>query len=126
MSFDWTDLLTLAEALKSDPNSPGPREASLRSAISRAYYAAFCVARNFGRDRGEFTPTGTGADHGLVRGHFLLSSDRTRRKIGADLDRLRDSRNKADYDDVLVGRPAPLAQSSIDRARNVLTSVSSL
>jgi len=126
MSFDWTDLLTLAEALKSDPNSPGPREASLRSAISRAYYAAFCVARNFGRDRGEFTPTGTGTDHGLVRNHFLLSSDRTRRKIGADLDRLRDSRNKADYDDVLVGRPAPLAQSSIDRARNVLTAVSSL
>ena len=126
MSFDWTDLLTLAEALKSAPNSPGPREASLRSAISRAYYAAFCVARNFGRDRGEFTPTGTGADHGLVRDHFLLSSDRTRRKIGADLDRLRDSRNKADYDDVLVGRPAPLAQSSIDRARNVLTAVSSL
>lgn len=126
MSFDWADLLTLAEALKSDPNSPGPREASLRSAISRAYYAAFCVARDFGRDRGEFTPTGTGADHRLVRGHFLLSSDRTRRKIGADLDRLRDSRNKADYDDVLVGRPAPLAQSSIDRARNVLTAVSSL
>ena len=46
MSFNWTDFLTLADALVRAPNSPGPEEASLRSAISRAYYAAFHVARN--------------------------------------------------------------------------------
>ena len=92
MSFDWVDFLTLADALVHDPNSPGPEEASLRSAISRAYYAAFHVARNFGRDRGEFTPTETGQDHWLVKRHFISSSDRTRQKIGLDLDRLYDYR----------------------------------
>lgn len=47
MSFDWVDFLALADALVRDPNSPGPEEASLRSASSRAYYAAFCSARDF-------------------------------------------------------------------------------
>ena len=126
MSYDWTEFLTLAETLQSDPDSLGLREASLRSAISRAYYATFCIARNFGRDRGEFTPTGTGRDHTLVRTHFELSSNRTRRKIGVDINRMRDNRNTADYDDVLIGRPESLAQSSIDIARNVLNALNSL
>ena len=126
MSFNWTDFLTLADALVRDPNSPGPEEASLRSAISRAYYAAFHVARNFGRDRGEFTPTETGRDHWLVKHHFMSSSVRTRQKIGLDLDRLYDYRTSADYDDVLAGRPISLAQSSVAVARNVLNTIHSL
>jgi uncharacterized protein (UPF0332 family) len=126
MSFNWADFLTLVGALVRDPNSPGPEEASLRSSISRAYYAAFRVARNFGRDRGEFTPTETGRDHWLVKHHFMLSSDRTRQKVGLDLDRLYDYRTSADYDDVLVGRPISLAQSSVAVARNVLNTLNSL
>jgi uncharacterized protein (UPF0332 family) len=126
MSCDWTEFLTLAEALQRTPNSPGPREASLRSAISRAYYAAFCVARNFGRDRREFAPTGTAQDHSLVKDHFRKSSDRTRRKIGIDLDRLRDYRNAADYEDVLGRRPESMAKSSVVIARNVLNALNSL
>jgi len=126
MSFDWADFLTLADALVRDPNSPGPEEASLRSAISRAYYAAFHVARNLGRDRGEFTLTETGRDHWLVKHHFMSSSDRTRQKIGLDLDRLYDYRTSADYDDVLAGRPISLAQSSVAVARNVLNTLHSL
>lgn len=109
MSFDWADFLTFADALVRDPKSPGPEEASLRSAISRAYYAAFHVARNFGWDRREFTLTGTGHDHWLVMNYFRSSPDRTRRKIGVDLDRLYDNRTSADYDDVLTGRPVALA-----------------
>ena len=96
------------------------------SAASRAYYAAFRVTRNSGRDRGEFTPTETGQDHGLVMNHFKSSSDRTRRKIGVDLDRLYDYRTSADYDDVLAGRPISLAQSSVAVARNVLNTLNSL
>jgi uncharacterized protein (UPF0332 family) len=109
-----------------DPNVPGPEEASLRSAISRAYYAAFLVARNFGRDRREFTLTGTGRDHWLVMNYFRSSPDRIRRKIGLDLDRLYDYRTSADYDDVLAGRPVALAQSSVAMARNVLNALNSL
>jgi uncharacterized protein (UPF0332 family) len=126
MSFDWADFLTLADALVSDPNSPGPEEASLRTAISRAYYAVFRVALNFVRDRGEFTPTQTGQDHWLVRDHFRSSSQRIRRKIGLDLGRLYDNRRNADYDDVLSGRPDSLAQSSVAVAQNVLNALGSL
>jgi hypothetical protein len=46
MSFDWADYLKLAEALTQAPTVPGPEEAALRAAMSRAYYAAFCSARN--------------------------------------------------------------------------------
>lgn len=126
MSFDWADFLTLADALVRDPNSPGPEEASLRTAISRAYYAAFRAARNFGRDRGEFTPTETGRDHWLVMNYFRSSPDRICRKIGLNLDRLYDNRTSADYDDVLAGRPVALARSSVAVARNVLNALNSL
>jgi hypothetical protein len=57
MSFNWSDFLTLADALPRNPSSAGPEEASLRSAISRAYYAAFCGARDFARDKGEIILT---------------------------------------------------------------------
>ena len=126
MSFDWADFLTLADALVRDPNSPGPEEASLCTAISRAYYAAFRVARNFGRDRGEFTPTETGRDHWLVMNYFRSSPDRIRRKIGLNLDRLYDNRTSADYDDTLAGRPIALARSSVAVARNMLNALNSL
>lgn len=126
MSFNWADFLTLAEALLRDPNSPGPEGASLRSAISRAYYAAFRVARNFGRDRGEFIPAETGQDHRIVQNHFKSSPERTRKKIGVNLQRLYDYRNNADYDDVLTGNPISLAQSSVAMARDVLNMLKSL
>ena len=47
MSFEWADYLKLAAALAEEPDSLGPEEAALRSAASRAYYAAFCASRNF-------------------------------------------------------------------------------
>jgi hypothetical protein len=57
---------------------------------------------------------------------FLSSSDRTRQKIGLDLDRLYDYRTSADYDDVLASRPLSLARSSVAVARNVLNALDSL
>lgn len=34
MSFDWGDYLKFAKALEAKPDTPGPREASLRSAFN--------------------------------------------------------------------------------------------
>ena len=56
MSFNWTEFLTFAEALQADPDSPGPPEAALRSAASRAYYAAFHRALDVAIKEG-FSPT---------------------------------------------------------------------
>lgn len=126
MSFDWADYLTLAEALSRDPGIPGPEEASLRTAISRAYYAAYRSALNTAVARREINPTGQASDHSLVINHFRYANDQRRKKIGTDLSRLRNNRNKADYDNVLSGRPADMARFSVVLARNILNALRSI
>lgn len=69
MSFSWEDYLQLAEGLYADPTSPGPEEAALRTAISRAYYAAYQCAFEFAREE-TFNPTGRAEDHNRVREYF--------------------------------------------------------
>ena len=97
MAFDWSQYLLLAEALAEQKDN----EAALRSAVSRAYYAAFCLAR----------------EH-LLNTHILYRS-RPRRprlshrtvwltyqrdidlRIGMDGNRLRELRNLVDYEDAV-------------------------
>lgn len=43
--FNWTDFLELARTLQSCSANTKMEEAYLRTAISRAYYAAFNVSR---------------------------------------------------------------------------------
>ena len=62
MSFNWIDYLTFASALVDDPENPGPSEAALRSAISRAYYAAFKKALEVAKSEG-FQSRHSGDDH---------------------------------------------------------------
>ena len=126
MSFHWGDYLTLADSLVSAPAALGPQEAALRAAISRAYYAAFCSARNLVRSQGEIAPSGAASDHELIAIHFRGSTDPTRRRIGADLGRLRKYRNNADYDDRLAGDPLSRAKLSVATAHSILTALSSL
>ena len=45
MKFDWEEYFNLAKELAGTTE-----EAKLRSAVSRAYYSAFCLARNYLRD----------------------------------------------------------------------------
>lgn len=127
MSFNWIDYLTLAENLVHNPSSPGPKEASLRAAISRAYYGAFCNARNFAeaKEKPPIFRTGKASDHKLIIDHFTRSLDPVRKKIGANLDRLRSDRNKADYDDH-VRQPNSIATTSIRRAQQIIKSLQSL
>jgi uncharacterized protein (UPF0332 family) len=99
MSFDWTEYYTLAQELIGTSTAPANIEAKMRAAISRLYYAAFCRARNYLRDReGLVIPAGARA-HRFVRDTFRNSQDRIRQKVGDRLDKLRVYRNRADYDD---------------------------
>jgi uncharacterized protein (UPF0332 family) len=71
----------------------GRDEAALRSAISRAYYAAYWVARRFLSDAGI-----------RVQGHIetwdaFRQLDEARWKTGENGSLLRRSRNNADYDE---------------------------
>ena len=98
MSFPWLDYLVLAEALLQARTTLAPEEACCRAAISRAYYAVFCMSRNYLREQeGRQVPSRD--VHRYVRDAFKKSPDRLHKQIGYDLDRLRSDRNKADYDD---------------------------
>ena len=104
--FDWSGFLSVAEDLVGQSQLPDCQkpEALLRSAISRAYYAAFIVLRNYLRDV-ERNPNITNSFADLLRVHTIVRQEleRSPKKThwwAADLmRRMRTLRNKADYDD---------------------------
>jgi uncharacterized protein (UPF0332 family) len=103
MSFDWSNYLDLARELHRQGSTHSSKEAELRSAISRAYYAAFCKSRNYLQER-RHVALSSGADvHKEVYERFSNSQDKNLRAIGVDLKRLRGFRNKADYDNTFGG-----------------------
>jgi len=120
MVFDWTQYLVLAEELAMHSND----EASLRSAVSRAYYAAFCTARNRLLQEGEEIPT-TGEAHATVWTKYRKSVQKHRKDIGTTGDRLRRSRNKADYDDEFPDISEKVEQALVN-ARYLLDSLGGL
>lgn len=119
MSFPWVDYLTVAEALMQARNTFAPAEARYRVASSRAYYAAYCAARNHARDHERYSPVTTGADHRLVAEHYRAGTSRAHRKIGEILQRLIVERHCADYDDDIPQHLRPLAQFAVQEARQV-------
>lgn len=116
MAFDWRDYLSLAQTLQSAPTSGVNPEAVLRSAVSRAYYAAFCHARNNARDRHGLVPRYSGDDHSLVRRHFQA---RRAKGVGDVLEDLRKWRNICDYADSVNNLPGILT-SAINGAQKVI------
>jgi uncharacterized protein (UPF0332 family) len=95
------DFLTLAQSLVGQPT-----EVAWRTAVSRAYYGAFHVARRLLEDLRFGVPHADRA-HGYLWLRLSNCGDPTVQRAGADLNRLRRLRNEADYD---LGRP--LTQAS--------------
>jgi len=95
-SFDWEEFLILAEELEKRGD-----EASLRSAISRAYYSTFHMALYFCQFSmvPPFQRTQGGDDHYLVRQHIAKHRDPEINKIRHSLFTLYINRRRADYDD---------------------------
>ena len=126
MSFDWSQYFTLAKELATGQQTSPLHEAKLRSACSRAYYAAFCLARNLlaNKDRVPLPPDRS-AHHKFVPDRFRSSPDALRQKIGLGLNRLRVDRNKADYDDSVSGL-STMTQTDIMMAQNVITMLGQL
>ena len=118
--FDWYQYLVLAEYLYDNRDTFPDREACLRAAISKAYYAAFCSARNYARDFDRLVLDESAQDHGSVKRHYIRAPDPKNRQVGNSLDRLRDSRNQADYSDE-IDKLEELAKSAISQSRQVHT-----
>lgn len=113
--FDWSDYLRLADELAAVTSD----EAALRTAIGRAYYAAY----------------GRAAEHLLARS-LLAQRAITHRKVWyafqdpSNQDRwsiwrygilLKEQREKADYRRTFQGSLTQAAQDSVRRATEVLT-----
>jgi uncharacterized protein (UPF0332 family) len=56
MSFDWKLYVQLAVELIDFHQREALKGACFRSAISRAYYGVFCIARNFLKSKGKTIP----------------------------------------------------------------------
>jgi hypothetical protein len=99
MTFAWQEYLALAQHLQdqsTNSTSGISQEAALRCAVSRAYYAAFCHARNYARDHHGFKLSHGPDDHTRIREHFQRLGHV---KIAQDLEQLRRWRNQCDYND---------------------------
>jgi uncharacterized protein (UPF0332 family) len=124
VSFEWADFYTLAAQLHANPPD-GLQEAVFRTVIGRAYYAAFCAARDFAHHSDNLAITRGGPDHELVKRHFRDDRDDTRHKIGVWLGRLMNNRAEADYKAEAAITKAT-ADQSLALSKNVLDALSSL
>jgi uncharacterized protein (UPF0332 family) len=118
MSFIWAEFLTIANYLYQEDHGL-PQEAAFRSAVSRAYYAAFRHARDFAQKYQHYSPKGSGEDHYFLINHF---KNRKEIRIGIDLDTLRKDRDQCDYDAV-VNNLDSIAQDSLTRAAKIINSL---
>ncbi len=120
MPFDWHAFLDLARWLESNIPPGVSAEAAERAAVSRAYYAAFCYARNYARDYLGFVPRNDNTDHGHLRAHLR---QKRRQATSICLDRLREWRNECDYLDDLSHGLAPMLPRAIADADYVFQSL---
>ncbi len=125
MSFDWSQYLNLAKELVGQATTPANQEAKLRDAISRAYYAAFILARNHLRDKEGHAIPKTGDAHKYVAAQFDISPDRMREKVAKSLKKLRLYRNQADYVDKFPGLVG-IAKLAIDLSEDIIANLSRL
>jgi uncharacterized protein (UPF0332 family) len=91
--MDGRDFIALAGRLAA---MPAADEAMYRTAVSRAYYGAFHVARSFLIELG-FAPPANANVHSFVRHYLNGSGDRDACRAASLLSQLQSARNRADY-----------------------------
>lgn len=115
MPFDWKDYLDLARYLQGAASGGFTPEAGMRSAVSRAYYAAFCHSRNYAHTNQGFQPHADVGDHANLRNHFRSRN----RQIATWLDQLRQWRNQCDYNNSISNLNS-MTTSALQIAENVV------
>jgi uncharacterized protein (UPF0332 family) len=128
LSLELADINNLEEVSNITKDQKYRSESYLRSSVSRAYYAAFCIARNYLRDELDDPrlkkQNNDVNEHKYVADELNNSRDKILSKAGKDLSRLRIYRNQSDYDDI-VRNIASTAEMSIRLADNIIQSINS-
>jgi len=113
--FDGRDFLTLAEELATRTAD----ESAMRTAVSRAYYAAFLVAR------GAMRPGDVGVKHKQLWGSLRDAPERERRVIAETGNRLYRQREEADYGREVANLSREVALA-LARSREVVNTLDNL
>ena len=129
MKFDWSNYLEVAETLYNEVistsiqvNSASINEAKIRSCISRAYYSAFCLTRNYLRDFEGYSNLKTlkFSVHNYVIEELGNSKKRDFNKLRIILERLREYRVEVDYQDMVSFNLISKAKIAIVDAKKVV------
>lgn len=123
MNFDWLDYLALPQNLAGQTIVVS-EQAKFRSAISRAYYAAFHQATQVLVEKDRLTIPLQNV-HKFAIAQFQNHPDPIRQKIGDRLQVLRGYRNQADYESS-TSITANTCQESLTLARRIILSIDSL
>jgi hypothetical protein len=118
MAFDWKHFFTLGEHLVEGVEGV-PQEACLRTAVSRAYYAAYGCALIYACSELGFVPTRQPDDHARLRAQL---TSRGKTQEANRLHQLRLWRNDCDYC-ATVANPDRLAKSALVSAKALLKSL---
>ena len=117
--FDWNRFLALAERLAALADD----EAAQRTAISRAYYAAYHATSAYARSRGILGGTHS---HRRVWDAFAGTADADRANVGAIGGILSRRRQAADYRSPFPGDLAGSVRDAIIEARAVIEALERL
>jgi uncharacterized protein (UPF0332 family) len=93
LPFDWSQYFRLADEL-----ARRPEESALRSALSRAYYYVYHLALQRSQANGFIIVSGE-ATHKQLWRNFNGSPEPDCRKLAEIAGRLKEKRERADYDD---------------------------
>jgi hypothetical protein len=93
LPFDWSQYFRLADEL-----ARRPEESALRSALSRAYYYVYHLALQRAQANGFIIVSGE-ATHKQLWRNFNGSPEPDCRKLAEIAGRLKEKRERADYDD---------------------------
>ncbi len=120
MSFDWNELVSMSERIIITDKT----EASFRSSVSRAYYAAFHHAKDFLSfwQIPEFPDQSV--HQSTVTRLFSMGKSEIA-QIGRSLDRLRIKRVRADYESNIIINENE-AKSSLDSAKKIINGLGSI
>ena len=116
MAFDWSEYLDLAKVWAAGALT----EAVARSAVSRAYYAAYHHALSYSETRLGHMRQGMADEHRWIRDKI---EDSGRNNVADWLDKLRQHRNKCDYQDEVRDLETCMLPDALDLAEAVISSL---
>lgn len=122
MAFSWGEFLDFANSLNNSADQDFI-EARKRSVVSRAYFAAFLIARDYAIEKKMIPPPNENENvHRKVIHAFINSGKKP--QVGRRLMTLRGWRNQCDYD-LQTRNISSLAINSLKEAKDIIDLINS-